>query len=306
MNPILAALAPVFLLIVMGWAARARGLVSMEAFGAVNRFGYVVLYPAFLFSTIVGAKVDPGAAAPFLAAVLIGFLTLAGLALLTKPAFKPDAGPAFTSLFQGAARWNGFALLAAAEPLFGPTGKGLLALGFGPIVLMVNVLCVAVLARWGANATTSKRAILDQIIANPLILACAAGLAWRVAGFGFEGPVAQTLQLLANAAMPIALLCVGAGLDLRAARAGGRVVLGAVGLKLLIGPVVLYSAALAFGVGPVGAAVAAGIGSAPTAAAAYTLAREMGGDAKLMAAIISATTLASFITMPVVLILTAP
>jgi malonate transporter and related proteins len=305
-STILTALAPVFLLILIGWAARARGLVSMEAFGSVNRFGYLVLYPAFLFSTVAGAKVDAAAATPFIAAVLLGFLTMCGLAMLFKPAFKPDHGPTFTSFFQAAARWNGFALLAASEPLFGPAGMGLLALAFGPIVLMVNVLCVAVLARWGANATSSKRAIVDQIIANPLILACAAGLAWRLTGWEFTGPPAETLKLLANAAMPIALLCVGAGLDLKAARDGGAVVLGAVGLKLFVAPVVLYGAALAFGVGPLGAAVAAGIGSTPTAAAAYTLAHEMGGDAKLMAAIVSATTLVSFLTMPVVLILTAP
>jgi predicted permease len=306
MTTILSALAPVFLLILIGWAARARGLVSMEAFGAVNRFGYFVLYPAFLFSTVAGAKVDAADAGPFVGAVLIGFLAMCGLALLFKPAFKPDQGPAFTSFFQAASRWNGFALLAAADSLFGPQGKGLLALAFGPIVLMVNVLCVAVLARWGANATTSKRAIFDQILANPLILACAAGLAWRLTGLDFSGPPAETLKLLSNAAMPIALLCVGAGIDLKAARAGGAALAGGVGLKLLIAPVVLYGSALALGVGPLGAAVAAGIGSTPTAAAAYTLAREMGGDAKLMAAIVSVTTLASFLTMPLVLILTAP
>jgi malonate transporter and related proteins len=306
MTTILSALAPVFLLIVIGWAARARGLVSMEAFGAVNRFGYFVLYPAFLFSTVAGAKVETADAGAFVAAVLLGFLTMCGLALLSKPAFKPDHGPAFTSFFQGVGRWNGFALLAAADSLFGPDGKGLLALAFGPVVLMVNVLCVAVLARWGAKATTSKRAIVDQILANPLILACAAGLTWRLTGWEFAGPPADTLKLLSNAAMPIALLCVGAGIDLKAARAGGAALAGGVGLKLLVAPMVLYASALALGVGPLGAAVAAGIGSTPTAAAAYTLAHEMGGDAKLMAAIVSATTLASFLTMPVVLILTAP
>jgi predicted permease len=46
-------------------------------------------------------------------------------------------------------------------------------------------------------------------------------------------------------------------------------------------------------------AVAVGIGATPTAAAAYTLAREMGGDVRIMAAIITATTVFSFITMPI-------
>ena len=58
------------------------------------------------------------------------------------------------------------------------------------------------------------------------------------------------------------------------------------------------------GASPIAAAVAAGVGSTPTAAAGYTLSREMGGDARLMAAIITATTLLSFITMPIVISLT--
>jgi predicted permease len=41
----------------------------------------------------------------------------------------------------------------------------------------------------------------------------------------------------------------------------------------------------------------------PTATSAYILARQMGGDAELMAAIITAQTLLSMLTLPVVLML---
>ena len=57
-----------------------------------------------------------------------------------------------------------------------PEGPHLIALAFGPAVLVVNSVCVLVLARWGSKRAASPRALLDQIIANPLILACAAGL----------------------------------------------------------------------------------------------------------------------------------
>jgi predicted permease len=69
---------------------------------------------------------------------------------------------------------------------------------------------------------------------------------------------------------------------------------------------VIWCAARLCGADPLSAAVAVGIGSTPTAAAGYTLAREMGGDAQLMAAIITATTIASFLTMPIALTLAAP
>ena len=64
-----------------------------------------------------------------------------------------------------------------------------------------------------------------------------------------------------------------------------------------------WFAAISLGASPLTAAIAAGVGATPSAAAGYTLAREMGGDARLMAAIITATTIASVITMPIAIAL---
>src|SRR5690606_24524954 len=153
---------------------RAAGIASAEQFGMINRFGYFVLYPAFLFTLISTAEFS-GAAAAFLLAVLGGFAVLVLCALALRLLFRGD-GPAYTSVFHGSVRWNGFALLAAAPALYGEQGLALIGLAFGPLVLMLNIICVSVLARWGAARATSWRALLDQIIANPLIIGCAAGL----------------------------------------------------------------------------------------------------------------------------------
>lgn len=305
MNVLVAGLAPVFILIVLGWAARAGRLATPEAFGAVNRFGYFVLYPAFLFTLSSGADFSTHGASAFLIGILAGVFVAIALALSARFVFRAD-GPAFTSVFQGSIRWNGFVLLAAALPLYGQAGLDLVGIAFGPLVLTINIVCVSVLARWGAARATSWRAVVDQIVANPLILSCAAGLAVNAAGFHDFGPLSRALDLLGDAAMPIALICVGAGLDFTALRASGVRVAFAAAFKLTIMPALLWGAATLAGAGPLGAAVAAGLGATPTAAAGYTLAREMGGDAQLMAAIITATTILSFITLPIVIGLTLP
>jgi predicted permease len=103
--------------------------------------------------------------------------------------------------------------------------------------------------------------------------------------------------------MPVALICVGAGLDLGAVRAAGVKVAASTAIKLAVAPLLFWLAATGVGAGPTAAAIAVGIGSTPTAAASYTLARAMGGDARLMAAIVSVTTLVSFVTMPVAITL---
>lgn len=302
MAEVFGALLPTFILIAFGYGARVSRIVSAEQFGMVNRFGYFILYPSFLFTLVSGASFESGDAGVFLLAVLGGFLTLVLVALSLRLVFRED-GPAYTSIFQGSVRWNGFALLAAAASLYGPRGPELIGLAFGPLVLTLNVICVIVLTRWGAARATSMRAVLDQIIANPLILGCAFGLAANLAGLHDLGPATDALRLLGGAAMPIALMCVGAGLDFKALRGAGVKVATASAMRLLLAPLLVYGVARLLGVPPLPTAVAVGIASTPTAAAAYTFAREMGGDARLMAAIITATTILSFITMPLAITL---
>lgn len=304
MDKVIAALAPVFLLILLGWAVRAARLLPMEAIGAVNRFGYFVLYPAFLFTTISSASLASPDALPFLGGVILAFLIVCALTLSLRSFFKD--GPAYTSVFQGATRWNGFAILAAAGEIWGPLGRPYIALAFGPAVLMLNIISVAVLSRWGETRIVSWRAIVAQVFGNPLVVACIVGLAALLLGVPRMGAFSDALQLLGQAAMPVALICVGAGIDLGAARSGHSKVTLATVIKLAVAPFIFYFVVRAVGGGPLAAAIAAGIGSTPTAAASYTLAREMGGDARLMAAIVSVTTLISFVTMPIAISLALP
>jgi malonate transporter and related proteins len=302
MADVFGALLPTFILIALGYTARATNIATAEQFGMVNRFGYFILYPAFLFTLVSGANFDSGDAGAFLLAVLAGFLTLVLIALALRPFFRGD-DPAYTSVFQGSVRWNGFALLAAAASLYGERGPDLIGLAFGPLVLTLNIICVIVLARWGAARATSMRAVLDQIVVNPLILGCAFGLAANFAGLHDLGPVTNALRLLGGAAMPVALMCVGAGLDFRALRSAGVKVAAASTMRLIVAPLLVYGACQLLKVPTLPTAVAVGIASTPTAAAAYMFAREMGGDARLMAAIITATTIVSFITMPIAITL---
>jgi malonate transporter len=301
MHSVLGELAPVFLLITLGYVVRATGVLSGEAIGQVNRFAYLVLYPAFLFALTSSVDLSAGDAGPFVLGLLVGFALMMTLAFSLRLFFKD--GPAFTSVFQGSVRWNGFVLLTAAPSLYGPAGPQLIGIAFGPLVLVVNLVCIIVLMRWGEKRAASWRALLDQIFVNPLILSCLAGLAAQALGMHDLGFATGALHLLGDAAMPIALVCVGAGLDFKAVRAARGPVALACFLKLAAAPAVMWGAATLFGASPVAAAVAAGVGSTPTAAAGYTMAREMGGDARLMAAIVTATTLLSFITMPIAIAL---
>ena len=95
----------------------------------------------------------------------------------------------------------------------------------------------------------------------------------------------------------------GAGLNFAAA-AARPVTIGVVCvMKLLVLPVLMWALCRAFGGDPLSQGVALACGSAPGASASYVLAREMGGDAPLMAGIVAFTTVASVVTIPLLLVL---
>jgi predicted permease len=74
-------------------------------------------------------------------------------------------------------------------------------------------------------------------------------------------------------------------------------------VKLVAMPVLMWGLCRLFGGDPLSQGVALACGSAPGAAASYVLARQMGGDAPLMAGIVAFTTVASVVTIPVLLLL---
>ncbi|MGY6533089.1 AEC family transporter [Glycocaulis sp.] len=304
MSPILAALVPVFGVIALGWGLRRTGLVAAPLWGGINRLSYQALMPAMLFSTIVAADFASLPAGPFLIAAVAGFLVMGAITMGFR--LIPMPGPVFTSLFQGGVRWNGFVLLALAPAAFGPEGAALVALVFAPTVPLVNLMCVAVMGVWGASTEPPDFGrVMMRIITNPLILACLAGAGANALGLFQSGPVADTISLAGRAALPLILLTIGAGLNFSALGARPAVLTLSVTLKLLIAPAVFYAIGVLMGVEGIALVVLTGVGATPGAAAAYVLAKEMGGDAELMAGHVTATTILAALTLPAALALAA-
>lgn len=298
MNPIITALIPIAGVITLGWLLRRTALVRRELWAGVNRLSYQALLPALLFSTISTAQIEGSEAGAFLIAATLGFVIMGAIALAFRA--LPVDGPAYTSLFQGAVRWNGFVLLALAGAVFGTEGAALAALVFAPTVPIINVMCVAALTIWGASEfKPNVGRVAGRIVTNPLILACLLGAAANGLGLFETGPVADTAALAGRAALPLILLAIGAGLDFSALKARPALLALSVSLKLIVAPAVFYSLGLAFGLEGLPLILLTAIGATPGAAASYVLASEMGGDARLMAGHVTATTVGAFIALPV-------
>ncbi|MGV6889845.1 AEC family transporter [Rhodophyticola sp. SM2404] len=298
MTTILLAIAPIFVLIAIGYGLRRGGIPSEQFWNLNDRLVYFVLMPALFFVRISTAELSDAGLMRFAGVLYAGFFAAIAFGVCAALLLR-RGGAVGTSVMQGAGRFNTFIALAVAEALYQIQGLQLAVLGAAVLVPVVNLTVVAVFAFMLPRAGSSLiKGAAISLITNPLILSIFAAIAWNLAGLGAAPVLHDTLSILGQAALPIMLLCVGANLKLRGLSADALPLIAAAFGKLVIFPAVIILAAIALGADPMQAQVALIYGALPTGVAAYTLARQLKGDAPLMAAMITMQTLLSFAAMP--------
>lgn len=297
------ALVPTFLLIAAGYGLRRIPVFDGPFWIGIDRLFYFVLFPVLLARTCANARLGGLELGPLAAALLLGAGSVATVLLAARRLVAAD-GPGFTSVFQGVTRFNSVVGVGIAQALYGAQGLAIFGLCMAVMIPVLNVWCVAVLARYAApGRVPTARQQARAIARNPLILGCLAGFALNVTGIGLPGPLDPAARTVADAAVALGLLAAGAGLDLRAIGGGGRAVFAALAGRLLLMPLAVWLTCRLFGVDGLTREIAVLWAAMPTAPASYTLARQMGGDARLMATIITLMTLAAALTMPIMLAL---
>lgn len=301
MNSAITALLPVFLLIAVGYALRYTGVPGEGFWAPAERLTYYVFFPALLIFNLGRAPLAGQPIAPLAAALALAVVTLSLLLLLSRRVLGLS-GPAFTSLFQGSIRFNTYIGIAAASALYGAAGLTLAAISMAILIPLINVLCVAVLTRWcNHGRAAGTQAVLLGILRNPLVIACATGIALNLTKIGVPAPLDGVLEILGRAALPMGLLAVGAGLNLRSLRqAGGAMALSCV-TKLGAMPALMFLTTHLMGLPTTATAIAVLFAALPGATSAYILARQLGGDYELVAGMVTLQTGLAVITLPVTL-----
>jgi malonate transporter len=300
MSLILLGVLPVFSIIAIGWGLRVSHTIPENAWGPIERLAYFVFYPGFLIPAAWNADFANGSAGALGAATIAGMSLVALAVLAVRPLLRID-GPAFTSVFQGALRWNSFVFLPLVIAIYGQAGAGMAAIVLGVLIPAINVFCVLVLAKWGEGQGRGWRASLRSLAANPVIWSCAIGVALNLLGVPKPEVLMRALGLLSDAALAVGLIVAGGGLSFTYALSRPVLIGSVSAVKLIVLSILMWSICRLLGGDDTAQGVALICGSAPGAAASYVLARQMGGDAKLMAGIVAFTTVASLITIPVLL-----
>jgi predicted permease len=289
---------PVFLIVALGSFLRRIHLLSEEFNKKLSRLVFYALIPPLMFLGIADTRLaqsfDARLVFPTMLAVLL-------FSLVVYQAARPRLSASRLGVFtQGASRSNlVFVGLAILVNLYGEAVLGKAAVFIAFHALLINLLSVLFL-HLPHHSLTDRAGWLKmagQIAANPVIVGCALGMAWSASGLALPTAAKGALQTLSRAALPLALLIVGASLYKAPLRGQGPLLLAASLLKLVALPGLIVILLHGLDIRVPEAMIAVVLLGSPTAIISQIMAKEMDGDETLASAIVMCTTLLSPFTL---------
>ena len=300
---ILNSLMPVFLIIALGKILCRIGFFSTDLVKGLNKITYWVALPALLFAEISGAVFDSREVSR-ITLLLIG-TTLAGF-LLSYPVARLLRLPhrSLGAFMQGCGRANnafvGLPVIIYALQGTYPDVKALATVALGPAIVFYNFSSIIILLIHGERQHKGAAAVgvfLKQLLLNPMIIACVAGLLVNAAAVTLPLMVSRTFGALGQAALPLALLCIGASLRFEKTSAATSPALIASLIKVFVLPAIGWLLGRMQGLSVMEMKILLIYLACPTATASYVLADMFGSDAPLAGRIIVISTLLSFISL---------
>lgn len=294
---------PNLFLMALGYDMKRRSALNAEFIEVASSIVFNYCLPCLLFFSVLKSDVQILAQSKLLLAGFITTFTLFFLAEIYAKFFISELKDKGVFV-QGVFRSNmAIVSLATVFNAYGNEGLGVGAIYMGIITILYNVLAVITLSR-----TTQKmdsvfmqaKSILVKIIKNPLIIALVSAFIYKALGLPLPpAPIAKTGELMANIALPLALICAGATLDVKSMLGLSGVSMQASIGRIVIAPLLAMGVGVAFTLEPLQFGVLFLMVSSPAAAASYVMAKAMGGNDVLAANILGFTTVFGMIGMAV-------
>lgn len=289
--------APVFLIIAVGYFARKRKIINEIFVDVTSRFVFSISLPVFIFLEISALDLSQVFEVNQIVFITSAtFITYLLIWIGTIPYIKnPEDKSAF---IQGAFRGN-YAIvgLALISNLFGndALGKATLILAF--LLPVYNVLAVIVLTVPKHQGKINFKSMMIEILFNPLILAVISALPFSYFKLRLPEMFITTGNYFADLALPLALVGIGGSLNIENLKRASTLAFSSSIIKIVILPLTLTLAAIFLGYRDDDLGIMFIVFACPTAIASFVMADVMGANLKLAGNIIMITTLGSVFTI---------
>jgi predicted permease len=267
----------------------------------LNAVAYYVALPALIFVSTYDRSIGDLLSPALLAGLLVVLFTTAGLAALVHRNRNSRArrSVAIVQSYHSNLGYLGLPLVAAT---FDASVTAIASVVLGVVTLTQLPLTILVLSTLnGTDASIARE--LRGLATNPILATLIAGLAVGSLRISIPSSAATGLDAVGSLALPVALLCVGASLQVDAHSIDAGATAAVVALKICLMPALAWAVFSALAVDPATFTASVVMLGTPTAVSTFVFANELGGDREFASLNVFVTTLASVATLFVLITL---
>ncbi|MFB6251653.1 MAG: AEC family transporter [Halobellus sp.] len=292
---VLGRLLGLLVLLAVGTGLRSVGVLNEVRTQRLNALAYYVALPALVFVSTYDRTIGELLTPALLIGPIVVLLGIAGLAWVIHRGrtSRDRRSVAIVQSYHSNLGYLGLPLVAAT---FGDDVTALASVILGVASLTQVPLTVLVLTS-GGEFGGSVWSELSQLARNPVLVVLVLGLTVGSLGASPPGVITAGLELLGTLALPIALLCVGATLQIDLPDVDVGASAAVVALKIGVMPVLAWTVFSLFEVSPAVFTAAVVMLGTPTAVSTYVFASELGGDPEFASLNVFLTTLGSVATL---------
>ncbi len=293
---LLSVILPIVIIVGAGYLLARHTTVETHTLSRVTIY---VLSPCLVFTALVRTDLQAVGGYHLIGLILVHFVLLLAVGLLTGRLIRlpraERAGMALATVLYNAGNYG----LPVSLFAFGQEGFRLATVIYVLTAIVAQSLGVY-LASAGRN--TAWRAVSD-VFRLPLIYAAILGLLFERTHWPVPDAIWRPLELMGQGAIPLLLIALGVQLGQARPAVLNRSLAVVAGLRLIVSPLLAAALMPWFGVTGLAGSVAILSTSMPTAVNAFLLAAEFDTAPTFVAGAVFLTTIASFLTVSLVLVL---
>ena len=299
--------APLFVLVFVGYGLAQWGNWPKAVSDALSRFVFSVALPAMLFRMMSDLSrlppVDARLLLAFFGSCLIVFLIGR---LIAWRVFRLDGTAQSVFALGGVFSNNVLLGLPLAKTTLGDAAlpSVALVLVFNALTLWTLVTVSVEWSRHGSFSVAGFGKTARSVLTNPIVASILSGTLFGLTGLPLPAPVAAPLDMIGQAAAPLALIALGMSLAEYGLRAGWQQSAAIVALKLLLQPLVVWALAILLGLPPTETRVVVLLGSIAVGANVYLMSKQFKTLEGPVASSIVLSTAVAALTAPLFLTLT--
>jgi len=291
--------APLFILMAVGYFSKRIKFVSEEFLHQLNRFVFNFCLPIMLFRDIRGSYEGNFSNIRLLYVTIGGTICTILLSVFIIPLFikrKGQRGSMIQGIYRSNALIYGFPIV---KEMYGDMAIGDVSMLMCLIIPLYNIAAVMILTYYSEDKKykVTFKSIIRNIATNPLIIGSITGLLSGISKLRFPQIIEIPLEQLAVLATPLALFIMGGDFKIKSFQNNIIKVVIVTIIRLIIIPVSIIIFCIHLEFSGMDLAIVLSFFATPTAMASYIMAKNMNNDHDLAGQIVVLTTACSCITV---------